>query len=870
MSNRSPKRRPPLPKRNKRKQRTEVPVHIETNVLTLQKVFRGYRSRKYLHKKHKKQTKKLDFLKEIVSTERTFVKNLKDLLCEFFYPIRKSQILEKSEIIKIFNNIESLFFLNRALLHNLETRKTDLSVLVWSDIFLKFLPNLVFYSAFINNFDIALKRITINSEKNKKFKQFLDTSNSSQNLKGLKLSDLFITPVQRIPRYVLLIKGVLENTDPMHYDYLGFTYVLEKMKEIADLVNSNKSEMDNFHKFVELQKQFINCDENFLKSEGRQLIFQGHLAYTLSENAENSWCFLFNDILLIANKLADNKFESKKIVPTEKLIWKDDRFTRRGELDLIIGTSKETFIFKCDNPRHKMKWKGVFNKVFEVNAEKKKSQSQLVNWKKVKTKGNRPPPIEWASGCVYDNDLYLFGGETKMKSKIIINNNLYIFNLQTNTWKMTKPRSGKTPTPRYSHTMSLIGNKIYVFGGTNGKTKLGDLHIYNIETNSWENNPFQIGSIPCARSGHAAAVIENQIWIFGGRSEGGSFLNDLYCFDSNTKKWFNVIPDGAVPKGRAWHSANFVYDQFVIFGGSSFGATFCDIWVYDLYKNQWYEAEIAGNTPQKRFGHGSVFINNQLWFIGGTTAFNEVNEVLILDFNSASWDYTYEIGDIPNSKSRQVACLINEELEQIIIVGGGNGSKLTNKTFLLETNYKKTRTVQPTFDPNKQPNFMDERYIDYQTSIFEEYFKNELEENSINETQQSNIESNTNLNSTEKKNKNKNKNKNKKINKNKKQNSKNFKRRLSFGKNKSTLVSKKIDLQINVDENIGDGQYHSDGNHNENEKIYEKGSKTPPVKRFSPHKRSKTYDSNLSKKLTSKIRKEDNLRRNSTIITNKN
>ena len=42
------------------------------------------------------------------------------------------------------------------------------------------------------------------------------------------------------------------------------------------------------------------------------------------------------------------------------------------------------------------------------------------------------------------------------------------------------------PSPRAAHSCDLIGNKLFVFGGWNGKSALNDLHVLEFETSKWK------------------------------------------------------------------------------------------------------------------------------------------------------------------------------------------------------------------------------------------------------------------------------------------------------------------------------------------------------------------------------------------------
>jgi hypothetical protein len=52
----------------------------------------------------------------------------------------------------------------------------------------------------------------------------------------------------------------------------------------------------------------------------------------------------------------------------------------------------------------------------------------------------------------------------------------WVFVAVKQTW--SKPIvKGKPPTARDSHTCTAVGNNLYVFGGTDGTSPLGDLHV---------------------------------------------------------------------------------------------------------------------------------------------------------------------------------------------------------------------------------------------------------------------------------------------------------------------------------------------------------------------------------------------------------
>ena len=87
------------------------------------------------------------------------------------------------------------------------------------------------------------------------------------------------------------------------------------------------------------------------------------------------------------------------------------------------------------------------------------------------------------------------------------------------------------PGARAAHSCDVIANKLYMFGGWNGKKALNDLHMLDTEEMKWYE-PETTGRIPACRNNHTTAVVGNKIYIHGGH-DGMQWLNDLYILDTN-------------------------------------------------------------------------------------------------------------------------------------------------------------------------------------------------------------------------------------------------------------------------------------------------------------------------------------------------
>lgn len=81
-------------------------------------------------------------------------------------------------------------------------------------------------------------------------------------------------------------------------------------------------------------------------------------------------------------------------------------------------------------------------------------------------KGDIPPGCAAYGFATDGNRIFVFGGMVEYGK---YSNDLYELKVSTWEWKKIRPRSPKNgdppPRPRLGHSFTLIGNKIYLFGG---------------------------------------------------------------------------------------------------------------------------------------------------------------------------------------------------------------------------------------------------------------------------------------------------------------------------------------------------------------------------------------------------------------------
>ena len=107
---------------------------------------------------------------------------------------------------------------------------------------------------------------------------------------------------------------------------------------------------------------------------------------------------------------------------------------------------------------------------------------------------------------------------------------------------------------------------LHSFGGTNGFQWFNDVWCYDPSTNLWAQLDC-IGYIPVPREGHAAAIVDDVMYIFGGRTEDGADLGDLAAFRISSRRWYTFQNMGPSPSPRSGHSMTAVGKTVVVVGG---------------------------------------------------------------------------------------------------------------------------------------------------------------------------------------------------------------------------------------------------------------------------------------------------------------
>lgn len=264
--------------------------------------------------------KRLQIANELLVTEKHYVDILDLLVKVFLRPLREGDLLPPESILAIFGNTETLrdkHVLFHELLHKRVRDWMTFQQFGVGDIFYDHTDFLLGYTEYVNNFDKALAMLTRCTKSSPEFALFVRNCEARPECNLHDLPSLLITPVQRIPRYTLLLQDLQRHTPSGSRPGL-LEMALKKVKDIANYINEQKRANENELKMAELDSRLVFDPKpkiGLCEVPARKFIKEGKVLIQLGrKHFKECHVFLFTDLLLITKNedLDDNDEEAAK------------------------------------------------------------------------------------------------------------------------------------------------------------------------------------------------------------------------------------------------------------------------------------------------------------------------------------------------------------------------------------------------------------------------------------------------------------------------------------------------------------------------------------------------------------------------------
>ncbi|RIB06389.1 hypothetical protein C2G38_522374 [Gigaspora rosea] len=215
------------------------------------------------------------------------------------------------------------------------------------------------------------------------------------------------------------------------------------------------------------------------------------------------------------------------------------------------------------------------------------------------------------------------------------------------------------PSPRYEQANSLVGTRLYFFGGIINSTTTNEvwyIDLSNFKSTStlqWKSDVSMTVEYNLGAS--CVNPIDNStVYLVGGRPLiTNNFLNtsSIYVFNSKNSQWSTLNITGFNNSFIARNELPVTINnngRIFLFGGRKLeivGAPlFNDINILDTTTMTWSTPVISQNVPTPRGDHAAVLLpTGIIIYIGGYTVVSSINsaismnEIQLFDTNSLSW-----------------------------------------------------------------------------------------------------------------------------------------------------------------------------------------------------------------------------------------
>jgi FYVE/RhoGEF/PH domain-containing protein 5/6 len=296
------------------------------------------------------QIERTYILQEIVSTEENYINCLSQIINEVYDPVQatlrsEDPLLEQNVFKNLFpeGQIKIIFSAHKNVLKDLKERRDS-----WSaqqrvgDIFKEMCNFLRLYTKYAETFTEVEETLEI-IKKDKKFIHFLKEIWPDKGDTIIFLSSLLITPIQRIPRYMLLLDSLFKKTWRSHRDYEALGAALEEMKKTAQYVNDKAKEGDKTKKLVLIESSLIGLKKP-LAAASRKFIKEGILFHRTEKGEwKKRYFFLFNDSMVRARL---NRKQKGSYIFIEKVTL------RQGHVWFELQTDIESEIDQAERERY--------------------------------------------------------------------------------------------------------------------------------------------------------------------------------------------------------------------------------------------------------------------------------------------------------------------------------------------------------------------------------------------------------------------------------------------------------------------------------------------------------------------------------------
>uniref|UniRef100_A0A3Q1JD17 Rho guanine nucleotide exchange factor 9 n=1 Tax=Anabas testudineus TaxID=64144 RepID=A0A3Q1JD17_ANATE len=335
-------------------------------------------------------------INEIMSTERHYIKHLKDICEGYLRQCRKRVDMFNDDQLKvIFGNIEDIYRFQMGFVRDLEkqynTEEPHLSEI--GPCFLEHQDGFWIYSEYCNNHLDACMELS-KLMRDGRYQHFFEACRLLQQMIDIAIDGFLLTPVQKICKYPLQLAELLKYTAQEHSDYRYVAAALAVMRNVTQQINERKRRLENIDKIAQWQASVLDWEGDDILDRSSELIYTGELSWIYQPygRSQQRVFFLFDHQLVLCKKdlirrdilYYKGRIDMDRYEVRDAIDGRDDDFnvSVKNAFKLCNRDSEEIHIFLAKKPEEKIRWLRAFHEERKMVQEDEKIGFEISEYQK--------------------------------------------------------------------------------------------------------------------------------------------------------------------------------------------------------------------------------------------------------------------------------------------------------------------------------------------------------------------------------------------------------------------------------------------------------------------------------------------------------
>eukprot|EP01103_Thecamoeba_quadrilineata_P019648 TRINITY_DN804_c0_g1_i2.p1 TRINITY_DN804_c0_g1~~TRINITY_DN804_c0_g1_i2.p1 ORF type:complete len:510 (-),score=144.76 TRINITY_DN804_c0_g1_i2:96-1625(-) len=245
---------------------------------------------------------------ELINTERLYVADL-GILVQTFLVIQTKKLIPEEDAQMLAPDLNEIFQFHISWLKDVEVRfssSPDKSALQIGDLFVNQVEGIKVYSSYCTNQPTIPSKIEDLRHRFSGFHDFLKSLHKQEEFRDFNLQEFLEKPLQRLKRYPLLLKSVVDSTKDGHSDKKILEGAFESLKSTVERISNTALQVQQRQRVVDIQNSLGGNSlpqELQLVTRKRLFVWEGSGLVYLKKQKHEASIFLFNDLILFVKKV---------------------------------------------------------------------------------------------------------------------------------------------------------------------------------------------------------------------------------------------------------------------------------------------------------------------------------------------------------------------------------------------------------------------------------------------------------------------------------------------------------------------------------------------------------------------------------------